>query len=315
MAFQIGSLILAGLAIFARARLEASPWPLLRRLGLLSLAVWSTEEIGERLFDLRAFTPPLWLSLDRVPVWFVLWGALALQSARDISTSAWPGASRPLPAKTAAGALLWVAVESTCLEGSMKGAGLVKWSVPDTGLHFVGAPILVFLAWIALAGAAVWVLENAAYRAALRRWENATLPSRRWAWFRGQRGAARLLIAWELLAWPLPIVAAVVVGLAAHWGLLRWIPVRIPEEPIALLAALTAASMAAALVRSEVRLRVVPVLVWIRLPWWLGVIAAPWALGVGDPVTTACQIAFILPCIALIRWTPAWRVRRVVTLR
>ena len=83
--------------VFLRARLEARPIALYRRLFLLAVAAWIGEDTCIRAYGFYEYSASWWLFLDKVPLLILLIWPIVLQSARDLASCLWPGRDRPSP--------------------------------------------------------------------------------------------------------------------------------------------------------------------------------------------------------------------------
>ena len=69
---QIACLAIVAAFLVFRARLEAEPLSLFRRLFLLALAAWAGEDTCIRAYGFYEYSESWWLFLDKVPLLIVL---------------------------------------------------------------------------------------------------------------------------------------------------------------------------------------------------------------------------------------------------
>lgn len=232
---QIACLAIVASFLFLRARLEAQPLALLRRLFLLALAAWIGEDTCIRAYHFYEYSESWWLFLDRVPLLIVLIWPIVIQSARDLGTCLWPGRERPSPRRVALTVLGLVFADASLIEPIAVKSGLWRWTEP--GLFTV--PPIGILGWAYFAAIAVFLLETSAWR------------HRPWL---------------EALILPIAPIGTHLLLLASWWGLFRWINLPVPSWPVVVLAWAVSLSLASRAVRVEARRRVPPMLLWLRVP-------------------------------------------------
>lgn len=276
---QIACLLTIGAALVMRARLEAEPAALLRRLFFLALAAWAAEDTCIRAYGLLEYSPSWWLSIDRVPLVVVLAWPLAIQSARDLGTCLWAGRDRPSARRVALTALGLAFADAALIEPLGAQSGLWRWAAPGA----LGAAPIGMVGRACFAAIAVLVIERAAWRH--RRWEEALV----------------------VVAGPAGAHLAVI---AAWWGALRWVPVALPGWAAAVLAWLVSVPLSAHALQARANRRVPPLLLWARAPAALvGLVL----LGLGGPERGALAVyalAFVPPYLTLFSRGPLVRLRR-----
>src|SRR5690242_17765776 len=98
---QIACLAIVSAFLIGRARLEAEPLALFRRLFLLAFAAWAGEDTCIRAYGFYEYSQSWWLFLDKVPILIVLIWPIVIQSARDLGTCLWSGRDRPAARRVA----------------------------------------------------------------------------------------------------------------------------------------------------------------------------------------------------------------------
>jgi hypothetical protein len=232
---QLACFAIVATFLVMRARLEAKPLALYRRLLLLALAAWAGEDTCIRLYGFYEYSQSWWLFLDRVPLLIVLIWPIVIQSARDLGTCLWAGRDRPGAKRVALTVFGLVLADASLIEPIAVRSGLWRWTEP--GIFEV--PPIGILGWAYFAGIAVYLFERAAW--AHRPWR-------------------------EALVLVLAPVGTHVLLVASWWALFRWINVPLPAWPAPVLAWLVSAPLAARAVSLRTRKRVPPILLWLRLP-------------------------------------------------
>lgn len=232
---QIACLAIVATFLVFRARLEAEPLALLRRLSLLALAAWAAQDTCIRAYGLLEYNQSWWLFLDRVPVLVVLVWPIVLQSARDLGTCLWAGRDRPTALRVALTVFGLVLADASLIESVSVQSGLWRWTEPGV----FAVPPIGILGWAYFAAIAVYLFERAAWRHSL--WQEALV----------------LLIA--------PAGTHLLL-FVSWWGALRWVNVALPAWPAVLLAWIVSVALAARASQLGTRQRVPPILLWLRLP-------------------------------------------------
>jgi hypothetical protein len=267
---QVACIAIVALFLAFRARLEARPLALFRRLLLLAAAAWLGEDTCIRAYGFYEYSQSWWLFLDRVPLLIVLIWPIVIQSARDLATCLWPGRDHPSAVKVALASFGLVLADASLIEPIAVQAGLWRWTEP--GLFSV--PPIGILGWAYFAGIAVYTFERAAW--AGRPWQEALL----------------------LLAAP---AGAHVLLVASWWGALRWVNVPLPPWPAPVLLWLLSAALTVQAVRARASQRVPPVLLWLRLPAALFFFVLLALRGRHHLPLVAYALAFAPPYLALWR--------------
>lgn len=265
---QIACFAIVCAFLFFRARLEAEPLALLRRLFLLSLAAWAGEDTCIRLYGFYEYSQSWWLFLDRVPLLIVLIWPIVIQSARDLGTCLWAGRDRPSARRVALTVFGLVLADASLIEPISVESGLWRWTEP--GIFAV--PPIGILGWAYFAAIAVFLLERAAWRH--KPWEEAFL----------------------LLAAPL---GAHVLLCATWWGALRWVNVPLPSWAAPILAWMVSLGLTAQALSLRTRQRVPPILLWVRMPAALFFFVLLGIYGRDNPALIAYAIAFAPPYFAI----------------
>lgn len=266
---QIACLLIVATFVAMRARLEARPIALFRRLFLLALAAWIGEDTCIRLYGFYEYSPGWWLFLDKVPLLIILIWPIVLQSARDLATCLWSGRDRPAPRRVALTSFGLVLADASLIEPIAVKSGLWRWTEP--GIFTV--PPIGILGWAYFAVLAIAVLEDSA--------------SRRKPWM-------------ELLIVPIAPVGTHLVLLATWWGLFRWVNVPLPSWPAAVLAWIVGLSLASRAIRTETRRRVPPMLLWLRVPAALFFFVLLGAYGRDDRFLVLYALAFAPPYLSML---------------
>ena len=270
---QIACLAIIATFLFFRARLEARPLVLFRRLALLSAAAWAGENTCIRAYGFYEYTQSWWLFLDRVPLLIVLIWPIVIQSARDLATCLWPGRDRPTALRVSLTVFALVLADASLIEPIAVQAGLWRWTEP--GIFSV--PPIGILGWAFFAAIAVFVFERAAWLH--RPWHEALV----------------------LLAAPTGTHALLV---ASWWAFFRWVNWPLPSWPAPALAWLTSITLLTLALRARTSRRVPRALLWIRLPAALFFFVLLALRGKENPSLVAYALAFAPPYLALMRPTP-----------
>jgi hypothetical protein len=271
---QIACLAIVVSFVVLRARLEADPWALYRRLFLLALSAWMGEDTCIRAYGFYAYSPSWWLFLDQVPLLIVLIWPVVIQSARDLGTCLWPGRERPSAARVALTVFGLVLSDASLIEPIAVQSGLWHWIEP--GLFAV--PPIGILGRAFFAAIAVFIFERAAWHG--RPWE-------------------------ELLILPIAPAWTHLLLIASWWGALRWVNVPLPAWPAAILAWIVSLTLAARALKHETRQRVPPVLLWLRVPAALFFFVLLGVFGRSSPLLVIYALAFTLPYLAILSFGPA----------
>ena len=194
---EAACVVIVATFVAVRARRDPRPQVFLRRLVLIAVAGWISEDTVIRAYDFYGYSPRWSVILDHVPLMVVVIWPVVIHSAWDLA--------RCLVRQERHGALrlalvsgLVVLADAWLIEPIAVQSGLWRWSEP--GLFQV--PPIGVLGWSFFAVLAVWLLEQ------------------------------RRLGRWRL---PLLVVLAPVgvhpLLLAAWWGAFRWINVTVPAWP------------------------------------------------------------------------------------
>jgi hypothetical protein len=273
-ALQIACLAIVVTFVVFRARLEADPKDLYRRLFLLALAAWIGEDSCIRLYGFYAYSASWWLFLDKVPLLIILIWPIVIQSARDLATCVWSGRDRPSAVRVALTVFGLVLADASLIEPIAVASGLWHWTEP--GMFAV--PPIGIVGWAFFAAIAVFLFERAAW---MHR------PSRE---------------ALVLLAAPAGTHLLLV---ASWWGALRWVSVTLPPWPVAILTWVVSIGLAARAVQVDTRQRVPPVLLWLRVPAALFFFVLLGLHGRESPALVGYALAFAPPYLALLSFRPA----------
>lgn len=265
---QLACLAIVAAFVFFRARLEAEPLALLRRLALLAAAAWLGEDTCIRAYGFYEYSKSWWLFLDRVPLLIVLIWPVVVQSARDLATCLWPGRDRPTAPRVALTVFFLVLSDASLIEPIAVQAGLWRWTEP--GLFHV--PPIGILGWAYFAALAMFVFERAAW--SFRPWQE-TLA---------------------LLAAP---AGTHVLLVTSWWAFFRWVNRPLPSWPAAALAWLLSIALTIHAIRARASRRVPPALLWLRLPAALFFFVLLALRGRDDPFLVAYALAFAPPYLAL----------------
>lgn len=265
---QIACLAIVATFLVLRARLEAEPLALFRRLFLLALAAWAGEDTCIRAYGFYEYSQSWWLFLDKVPLLIVLIWPIVIQSARDLGTCLWAGRDRPNARRVALTVFGLVLADASLIEPISVQSGLWRWTEP--GIFAV--PPIGILGWAYFAALAVYLFERAAWKH--DPWQEALV----------------LLIA--------PAGTHVLL-VASWWGALRWINVPLPAWPAPILAWLISVPLAARAIQLRTRQRVPPILLWLRLPAALFFFVLLGIHGRGSGALVAYALAFSPPYFAI----------------
>jgi len=252
-----------------RARLEADPLALYRRMFLLALSAWIGEDTCIRAYGFYAYSPSWWLFLDRVPLLIILIWPVVIQSARDLASCLWPGRERPSARRVALTVFALVLADASLIEPIAVASGLWHWTEP--GLFAV--PPIGILGWAFFAAIAVYLFERAAWKH--KPWSEAIVL------VAGPAGTHALL-------------------LAAWWAAFRWINVPIPAWPASALAWILSMALAARAIQQGTRQRVPPVLLWLRVPAALFFFVLLAIHGRDNPLLVVYALAFAPPYLAIL---------------
>jgi hypothetical protein len=210
-AFECVCLAIVGLYL----AIERPRGPRARRLLLIAVAAWLSEDTCMRLYDFYAYDPAWSGFIDRMPVLVALiWAPVVM--------SAW-GLARRLGRGALAGAA-FVFADAWLVEPIAVASGLWRWHEP--GLF--GVPPIGVLGWALFAGACMAAFE----------------------WL-DRRGAPAAM---DLLVVPFAALATHAMLLAAWWGALRWVDGTVPAWPAAALAVVVSVVLTARAPRGRVPL-------------------------------------------------------------
>jgi len=160
-----------------------------RALECLAIAVgaWAGEESCIRLYGFYSYSPDWWPFVSRVPLLIVAIWPMIVESARDVASELWPGATRLGHAALVA---VVVTVDASLMEVVATANGLWSWAEPG----YLGVPLIGILGWVFFAAPLAFGLEGSGRR-----------PLRAIAWSLGS-----VLVTHALL-------------IGAWWGGLRWV--------------------------------------------------------------------------------------------
>src|SRR5262245_60079881 len=233
--FQVAFLAIVAAFVVYRARLEADPKALYRRLFLLALSAWMAEDTCVRAYGFHTYRRDLWPLLDRVPLVIVLIWPVVIQSARDLGTCLWRGRDRPSAERVALTVFGLVLADVALIEPIAVQSGLWRWAEP--GLFAV--PPIGMLGRALFAAIAAFVFERAAWL------------GRPWL---------------EGLVLPIAPVGTHVLLFGAWWCAFRWVNVALAAWPAAVVVWVASVALAARAWKSGARHRVPPALLWLRAP-------------------------------------------------
>ncbi len=265
---QIACLAIVATFLVFRARLEAEPLSLFRRLFLLALAAWAGEDTCIRAYGFYEYSESWWLFLDKVPLLIVLIWPIVIQSARDLGTCLWAGRDRPTERRVALTVFGLVLADASLIEPISVQSGLWRWTEP--GIFSV--PPIGIVGWAFFAAIAVFLFERAAWRH--RPWQEALVL------VIAPAGTHLLL----LVSW---------------WGAFRWVNVALPSWPAPLLAWLVSIPLATRAIQLRTRQRVPPILLWLRLPAALFFFVLLGVHGRESGSLVAYALAFAPPYLAI----------------
>jgi Carotenoid biosynthesis protein len=265
---QVACLAIVGTFLVFRARLEAEPLDLFRRLFLLAAAAWIGEDTCIRLYGFYEYSESWWLFLDRVPLLIVLIWPIVIQSARDLGTCLWAGRDRPTAPRVALTVLGLVLADASLIEPVSVQSGLWRWTEP--GIFAV--PPIGILGWAYFAAIAVYLFEGAAWKHAP--WQEALVL------VVAPAGTHLLL----LVTW---------------WGALRWVNVPLPPWPAVVAAWLVSVPLCARAVQLRTRQRVPPILLWLRVPAALFFFVLLGIFGRRSGALVAYALAFAPPYLSI----------------
>jgi hypothetical protein len=160
-----------------------------RALECLAIAfgAWAGEESCIRLYGFYSYSPDWWPFVSHVPLLIVAIWPMIVESARDVASELWPGASRLGHAGLVA---LVVTVDASLMEVVATANGLWSWAEPG----YLGVPLIGILGWVFFATPLAFGLE-------------------------GSRSRPLRTIAWSLGA----VLATHALLIGAWWGGLRWV--------------------------------------------------------------------------------------------
>ncbi|MBK8254055.1 MAG: carotenoid biosynthesis protein [Polyangiaceae bacterium] len=235
VSLQIACVLIVALFLWFRAKLEAKPLHLFRRLFLLAAAAWVGENTCIRLYGFYEYSASWWLFLDKVPLLIILIWPIVIQSARDLGTCLWTGRDRPSVSKMALTAFFLVLADAALIEPISVRAGLWHWTEPG----YFSVPPIGILGWAYFSALAVAVFERAQWKGK--------------PWFE----------AWVLLVAP---AGTHLLLLASWWGAFRWVNTTLPNWAPTILVWMVTITLTIGAIIKKTRRRVPPILLWIRLP-------------------------------------------------
>lgn len=273
---QLSCAAILALFVVVRVRRDPDPARVLRRLALLAVASWIGEESCIHLHAFYFYSPDWSLHLDRVPLLIPLIWPVVILSAHDLAGFVLQAKARPRPfAVPLLGAAI-VLADASLIEPIAVASGLWTWTHP--GLFSV--PLIGIAGWSFFAGAAIAVFDRAD-----------RLPASR------ARAETLVLVV-------APIVTQVLL-VATWWAAFRWIQGTVAPWPVVALAWALSIALAASAWRAEVRRRIPPVFMWLRVPA-AGFFFALLALhGRSLAPLVAYALAFAPPYLAMTAWSPA----------
>ncbi len=266
---QIACLAIVASFVLLRARLEARPIALYRRLLLLAAAAWIGEDTCIRMYGFYEYSPGWWLFLDKVPLLIILIWPIVLQSARDLASCLWPGRERPSPLRVGLTVVGLVLADASLIEPIAVKSALWHWTEP--GMFAV--PPIGIVGWAFFAGIAVTLFEDSAWR------------HRPW---------------YEALVLPLAPIGTHLLLLASWWGFFRWVNLSIPSWLPVLAAWIASMSLASRALRTNARRRVPPVLLWLRVPAALFFFVLLGVYGRDDHFLVLYALAFAPPYLSVL---------------
>lgn len=265
---QVACVAIVASFLVVRARLEANPLALFRRLALLAAAAWIGEDTCIRAYGFYEYSKSWWLFLDKVPVLIVLIWPIVIQSARDLGTCLWAGRDRPAARRVAATVFGLVLADASLIEPISVQSGLWRWTEPGV----FSVPPIGILGWAYFAAIAVFLFERAAWRH--RPWEEALVL------VAAPAGTHLLLV-------------------ASWWGALRWVNVALPAWGAVAVAWAAAVPLAARALQVRTSQRVPPILLWVRVPAALFFFVLLGVHGRESGALVAYALAFAPPYLSL----------------
>lgn len=229
---EAACVVIVATFVAVRARRDPRPQVFLRRLVLIAVAGWISEDTVIRAYDFYGYSPRWSVILDHVPLMVVVIWPVVIHSAWDLARHLFGRAHRWMPLLVAG----LVFTDAWLIEPVAVNAGLWSWNAP--GLFAV--PPIGVLGWAIFAGLVIWVLERADAR---------------------QDGLRTEL---SLLLVPAAFSHALLV--AAWWGFFRWVDHPIPPEAGVVAAWAVSLAATAGVVRTRARRRVPMVELLLRVP-------------------------------------------------
>jgi len=246
---------------------------LLRRLGLLVVAAWLTEDTVIHAYGFYAYSPRWSVFVDRVPLMVILIWPMVIHSswrlARCLLTPAGERAESPsVIARAPLVGAAMVFADAWLIEPVSVEAGLWWWTHP--GLFAV--PPIGVLGWALFAGLAMAVLGRA-----------------RSAWQ-------------ELLVLVIAPIGTHLLLLATWWGLFRWVEGTIPPAPAIGLVWLFSLALFVTALRRRVMHKMPLGELMLRIPAAMFFFVLLGIHGRDVPTLVAWVIAFAPPYCAITPW-------------
>lgn len=262
---ELACLPIVTLYVVTRARIDANPARLVRRLALLAVAAWLGEASCIVLYGFYGYEPAKWsLWLGPVPLFIPLIWPSVVTSAHDVARFV-------APKRTTLVAAALVLADASLMEPVAVRAGLWTWTEP--GLFDV--PLIGIAGWGFFALACLGLFEILERRRAPAAAEVAVLVL-------GPVFTHGLLV-------------------ASWWTLFRWVQGPIPALAVVIPLAAVSLLLAARAWRLGLRRVIPPALLWVRVPAALFFLALLVLHGRDDGPLVAYALAFAPPYVALTR--------------
>jgi len=236
----------------------------LRRMLLLVVASWLTENSVIHAYGFYAYSPEWSVFVDRVPLMVIVIWPMVIHSSWLLARRLLGEGHRAIP--LVGGAMVFA--DASLIEPVSVKAGLWWWTHP--GLFEV--PIIGVLGWALFAGLCMAVFE-------------------RW---RGRPG--------ELTTLALAPLGTHLLLLASWWGCFRWIEGTIPAWPAVALVWLVSVLLTTAAIRRRVFDRMPLGELLLRVPAALFFFVLLGLYGRGEPALVAWVAAFAPPYCAITPW-------------
>lgn len=268
--------------LVVRARMEARPGRLLRRLALMAAAGWIGEESCIRLHGFYFYDRAWSAFIGHVPLMILVIWPVVIQSARDVAGAA----LGPRPGSAAQARGLWPRAGVTLLGAAivLADASLIEpiavqarlWSWTEPGLFAV--PPIGILGWAYFAAACLVLFDTS-----------------------DRRGGGLAFDALVLVVAPAATHALLI---ATWWGALRWVSGSIAPWPAVALAWAIALPLAARAWQAGTRRRIPRAVMLLRVPA-AGFFFVLLAVRGRDVLPlVAYALAFAPPYLAVTSWRP-----------